>query len=248
MTKDVSYKTTAERILNYIRSGAFPAGSRIPVQKELAKTLNVSRGSVREAMIVLETQGHIQLRGRSGSYVVDNYVPSPFGLQMVTPLELTEARALFEAESAALAAPLMDDITIAELEKYIAVMSGHDDNQMSHDDADYAFHKTIARSTNNKMIIFVIESMWKIRTENKELQRIYRNVCDKEFHHREEEHLLILQAFKIGDSAAARRAMRAHFNRILEALIETSEKDAYEAIQKQTSDNRSRFLLSNQLS
>lgn len=242
MTKDVSYKVIAEQVLDLIRSGVFPPTSRLPVQNELAKILGVSRGTVREAMIVLDAQGHVQLRGRSGTYVLDTYTSAPMGLPKVTPLELTEARALFEAESAALAAPIMDEDTIAELEKYIAIMSGQEDTDMTPDEADYAFHNVIAHSTENKMIIFVIESMWKIRTENKELQQVYQSVCDKDSSHREREHLAILEAIKNRNPVAARKAMREHFTTIIQALLEASEKEAFEAIQLQASENRSRFF------
>ena len=247
MSKNASYKVVAERILKLIRSGTFPSGSLLPAQNELAKILNVSRGPVREAMIVLDTLGHIELKGRSGTYVRDELPIGSLGLPRVSPLELTEARALFEAESAALAAPIMDNETIKDLERYIKIMSGFKDKDMTPDDADYAFHNAIARSTNNKMIIVVIESMWKIRAENTELEKVYQKVCNQDNSHRELEHLAILEAIKSRDPVAARKAMRQHFTTIIQALLEKSERDARRSAAFKASENRSRFSLIHQI-
>lgn len=244
MANNITYQDVAERILELLGSGIYPPGSRLPEQKDLAQALSVSRMKIREALIALEVLGCVECRGHQGTYVIDiDSIPLK-GAPKVTPLELTEARALFEAESAALAAPIITEETISELKKYISIMSGVKDNEMSPDDADAAFHKAIARSTNNKMIIFIIESMWKIRTHNLELQKVYREVCTRDSLHREQEHLEILYALEKRDPTAARKAMRAHFTTILQALLDISEEDAYREIQLQASKNRSRFLLS----
>lgn len=242
-----TYQKVAERILELIRSGIYPLGSKLPFERELASTLGVSRARIRDANIALEVLGYIELRGRSGAYVADSEAIVLKGLTKVTALELTEARALFEAESAALAAPIINQSTILELEKYISIMAGTKDPEITPDDADAAFHKAIAQSTNNKMIIFVIESMWKLRKENTELKRVYLKFCDKDSTHREQEHQAILQALKKRDPVAARAAMRAHFTHIIQALLESSEEDAYREIEVRASENRSRFSLASQI-
>lgn len=247
MTKNITYQDIAKTILGLIESGVFPSGSRLPSLEESAKSLGVSRGGVREARIALEAQGYIELKGHFGAYVVDNKLNRARGLPKVSPLELTEARALFEAESAALAAPIITPEALLELEKYVSLMSGSEANAMTAEEADEAFHKTIARSTGNKMIMFVIESMWKTRTENSELEKVYQKVCDKDPKHREQEHQAILQALKDRDPIAARAAMRLHFTNIIQSLLEASEEEAYQNIKRKTSEKRSRFLLANQI-
>ena len=177
-----------------------------------------------------------------GSHTLQN------GLPKVGPFELTEARALFEAESAALAAPIITDDAIAELENYIGIMSGKVKSEMTPEDADAAFHNAIARATNNHAIIFVIDSMWKMRKEAAQLQKVYRCVCEKDSSHREDEHQAILTALKNRDSSAARQAMRAHFTRMIEALLEASEEEAYQEVKRQASESRSRYMLAKQLS
>lgn len=248
MSSNTTYQKTAKSILGLLDSGIYPAGSRLPGERELSSSLGVSRGRIHEALIALEVQGFVELKGRSGALVVDRGAISLNGLpRSVTPLELTEARALFEAESAALAAPIISDETISQLEDYISVMTGRASCKMTPDEADAAFHSAIARATNNNMIMFVMESMWKIRQENSELRNAYQKICDDDIAMREREHKAILKALKRRNSNEARKAMRAHFTRIIKALLETTEQEAYRAIKKKASERRSRFLLANKI-
>ena len=241
------YHTVANEILELIDSGVFPPGSRLPGERALAEKFSVSRVAVREAEIALQAQGRLEIKVGSGAYVLDGTHRQKNGLPKVGPFELTEARALFEAESAALAAPIITDEIIEELEGYIAVMSGKTVGELTPDAADEAFHTTIARATNNHAIMFVIDSMWKMRTEAAQLQKVYKTVCDRDTSHREDEHQAILDALKARDSGAARRAMRAHFTRMIEALLEASEQEAYQEVKRKASESRSRFMLTKQL-
>lgn len=247
MAEQRLYHTVANQILELIDSGVFPAGSRLPGERDLAKKFGVSRVAVREAEIALQAQGRLEIKVGSGAYVLDGSEFTSHGLPKVGPFELTEARALFEAESAALAAPIITDETLAELERLIRVMTGQETSDLTADEADEAFHLTIAQATNNQAIIYVIGSMWNMRKEAAQLQKVYRSVCDKDPSHREDEHQDILTALKNRDSSAARVAMRAHFTRMIEALLVASEEEAYQEVKRRTSESRSRFLLSSQM-
>ena len=242
------YHTVANKILELIDSGIFPPGSRLPGERDLAEKFGVSRVAVREAEISLQAQGRIDIKVGSGAYVLDGSKVSLNGFPKVGPFELTEARALFEAEAAALAAPIITDEVIQELESYIEIMSGRKQSDITPDEADAAFHNTIARATNNHAIMFVIDSMWKMREEAAQLQKVYKNVCDRDSSHREGEHKAILDALKQRDSVGARRAMRAHFTRMIEALLQASEQEAYEEVQRRAAESRSRYMLTKQLS
>ena len=241
------YHTVANKILELIDSGVFPPGTRLPGERDLAEKFGVSRVAVREAEIALQAQGRLEIKVGSGAYVLDGSKSLLNGLPKVGPFELTEARALFEAESAALAAPIITDETLEELENYISIMSGKISTDMTPDEADAAFHNTIARATNNHAIMFVIDSMWQMRREAAQLQRVYKNVCNKDSSHREDEHQAILDALKNHDSSAARLAMRAHFTRMIEALLEASEEEAYQEVKRKASESRSRYMLTKQL-
>jgi len=242
------YHTVANQILELIDSGVFPTGSRLPGERDLAKKFGVSRVAVREAEIALQAQGRLEIKVGSGAYVLDGGGQLGRGLPKVGPFELTEARALFEAESAALAAPIISEETLQELENLIQVMVGKgNDKKVSIEEADRLFHLTIAKATNNAAIIFTIESLWKMRSEAMQVQMIYESVCHSDVDLLEREHREILDALKRRDSSAARKTMRAHFTRMIATLLKASEERAYQEVKRKASESRSRFLLSAQI-
>lgn len=242
------YHDIVKEILESIDSGTFPVGSRLPSERVLAKKFSVSRSCVREAQIVLEAQGRLKVKAGSGAYVSNKDDVSKCCLPYIESFELTEARALFEAEVVALAAPLITDENIIELEKLVGIMRGDVESNMTPDEADASFHNLIARATNNRVIMFTIENMWKMRAEVMELQKNHRKVYCKEGRYLEDKHLAIIEALKNRNPAEARKATQDHFTRIMKALLAASEVDAYQEMKRKTSENRSRFLMSMQLS
>src|SRR6478736_233212 len=58
-----------------ISSGTLLPGQRLPAERDLAEQLNVSRPSLREALIRLESDGFIRAAGRGGFVVSDVTAP-----------------------------------------------------------------------------------------------------------------------------------------------------------------------------
>ena len=59
-----------EKIEASINSGVYPPGSRLPPERELAETFNISRPTVREAIIALEGRKKVEVKTGSGVYVL----------------------------------------------------------------------------------------------------------------------------------------------------------------------------------
>src|ERR687883_317039 len=64
------YEQIAERLAADIRSGLLAPGERLPSERELARSLEVSRASVREAIAALQVQGVVETRPGAGTFVV----------------------------------------------------------------------------------------------------------------------------------------------------------------------------------
>jgi DNA-binding FadR family transcriptional regulator len=61
----------AERLQQQILGGTYPPGAALPTERELVSTTGLGRGSVREALRILEAQGLVRTRaGRYGGSVV----------------------------------------------------------------------------------------------------------------------------------------------------------------------------------
>jgi DNA-binding FadR family transcriptional regulator len=61
-----------DKIEALIDSGKYPPGSRLPPERELAETFNVSRPTIREAIIALEVRQRVEVKTSSGVYVLEN--------------------------------------------------------------------------------------------------------------------------------------------------------------------------------
>lgn len=247
MTSRRLFQDVAEQIIALIEQGAFPPGSRLPGERELSERFGVSRVTIREAEIALQASGRLRIKTGSGVYVADGASGGSEQLPMVSAFELTEARALFESEAAALAAPIISDADIAVLRDLLDQMSrdNMDDDEVTA--VDRAFHLTIASVSGNKAIIHVVQSLWRLRTELPQVRQTHSSVCHHDSRQRREEHGAIVDALARRDPQAARLAMRQHFSRLLEAMLDATEEREIAELKQRAAESRARFMLSAKL-
>ena len=193
------FEDIADEIRRLILDGSYPPGTRLPGERELSERFEVSRVTIREAGIALQATGWIHIRTGAGAYVEAILPGDNAILPKVSAFELTEARSLFEAEAAALAAPTISAETLEKLEGLLTAMA---DDTASEDDIsaiDREFHMTIAAASNNKAIIHVIESLWRMRMELPEVRTSHSMVCRKDGSARQAEHADVVAALEDGD-------------------------------------------------
>ena len=236
------YHTVADKLARQIDDGQYSAGSRLPAERELAEQFGVSRVTIREAEIALQAMGRIRIKTGSGVYVEDPASTKIGEYPPVSAFELTEARALFEPEAAALAAERMSDERIAELEGLVEVMSTTGPDDQSGEDADHEFHRVIAAASGNAAIIHVIETMWRMRDEIDSVKEVYDSVCSEDFGARGREHAEILDALRNRDPQAARGAMREHFRRLITSMLDVTHEREMEELQRKSEESRNRYL------
>lgn len=242
---DRLFQGIAGQIVELIESGVFPPGSRLPGERELAERFGVSRVTIREAEIALQAIGRIKIKTGAGVFVADHAAECGDALPDVSAFELTEARSLFEAEAAALAAPIISEETLARLDELLQVMAGDDsDDDHRANEADREFHMTIASASGNAAITYVINSLWRLRTEVPEVRSMHEAICHHDGAARMQEHAAIVDALKARDPAAARTAMRRHFNRLLEAMLDAKEQREFQELRTRSAASRARFLIS----
>jgi DNA-binding FadR family transcriptional regulator len=240
------YHSVADQIRQLITSGDFPPGSRLPGERELAKRFDVSRVTVREAEIALQARGYLSIKTGSGVHVLSPAAQEAQSLPHISPFELTEARLLFESEAAALAARHIDDKTLEKLEALVERMasknpSDEEDSQL----ADREFHLAIAAASGNAAVRYVVETLWKLRTQVPEIRQAHAAICaEEDARDRGSEHAEILDALKSRNPAQSRSAMQNHFRRLLRSMIDVTEAQALEKLRHQASRSRERYLQS----
>jgi DNA-binding FadR family transcriptional regulator len=214
------YEQIAEQLEELIQSRHFKPGHRLPPERELAKQLGVSRPSVREAMIALETAGFIEVRTGDGTYVLElprgslRFPWAVGGDPGPGPLEQFEARVLVETELAVRAAQLATPAEIAELEAILERMEVSYREHGTRDDHDgYLFHTALARAGGNGILAGLVKTLWDMRGEAMWTQVRNRVVRKEHIERVLADRRALLDALHARDAAGVRQAMHDIFER-----------------------------------
>ena len=240
-SQDRLYQDLARNLLEKLASGKYPVGARLPAERELAATYNVSRPTVREAMIALEVQGIVEVRVGSGAYV--RRLPGKEDIPgfNITAFELTEARLIFEGEAAALAANQITDQELAEIERLVDAIAQENLEANGTERADRDFHLAIARATRNTAIYNAIEHLWDLRSASPEAALLHEKARTANIKPVVDEHTAVLGALRNRDPAAARAAMRAHLAQVIDSLLFATEERAIEDARLAAQARRQRY-------
>jgi len=156
------YQRVDGQIEKAIMRGDLKAGSRLPSERELRKSFQVSRFTVREALRVLQSNGLLRSRASNpnGAELLPPGLKRARGpltrlanSQHVSLLELLQFRILLEGATSYLAAALRTDEQLTEMQEALqslttTVEHGH----RAWGKADVAFHDAIARASGNSLL------------------------------------------------------------------------------------------------
>jgi len=210
------YRQIADQIRTLIRSKEFPAGSRLPPERDLARQLGVSRPSVREALIALEVEGLVDVRVGSGIYVLGNRADGehPEVATGSGPFELLRARWIIEGECAALAARAARKPQLAAMVEALAQMERIKDVERRPPlAADRLFHLRVAEATGNGALVSVVKMLWEERMGPLFTRLEHHYDTPKSWDNALAEHRLVLDAIIRRDVEGARTAMQRHLDR-----------------------------------
>ena len=235
------YKGLALSLIEELASGRYRVGQRLPPERELATTYKVSRPTVREAIISLEVEGLVEVRVGSGVYVRRLPGKNEQPGAAVSAIEITEARMLIEGEAAALAAIQIGPEELAEIERLLVEMEAENARPGGGEAADRAFHVAVARATRNGALVNAVEELWRLRDASPESALLHAKARTANVKPVVEEHRAVLAALRAHDAGAARNAMHAHLNAVLESLLFATEAAAIAAARENTEMRRERF-------
>ena len=204
------YRQIAEQLRGLIAAGEYPLGSRLPPERDLAVQLGVSRPSVREALIALEVEGLVEVRMGSGIYV--KALDATRGAVEVAlgPFDIIRARALIEAELAAIAARACTPGLLKKLRAGVKAMEEDIARGVMPIRGDREFHLALAEASENAALLRVVTELFDERNNPlfEQLGRHFENA--RSWRCAVAEHRAVMRAVAAGEVAAARRAMQTH--------------------------------------
>ncbi|MGI9072611.1 MAG: FadR/GntR family transcriptional regulator [Bryobacteraceae bacterium] len=144
-------------VKHLISTGVLTPGSKVPPERELAKSFGVNRASLRQVLKVLEIMGVLSQRVGDGTYLNDSaesILEEPIDflvlLDDLSHHELFETRLIVEPELAARAAERATAEDLVLLRKAIKSLENCQTTK-ERLDADMAFHECIFRAAGNRI-------------------------------------------------------------------------------------------------
>ena len=234
MPSGSAVSAVAKRLLDHFTSGAIEPGTRLPPERQLAASLEVGRSAVREALAALEILGIVDVRPGSGTYLrgsASELLPQTlsWGMMLGEPRtrELIEVRGELEIYAARLAADRMTDEALDRLRGHLEVMERTVDDLSAFIEADVLFHLEIALSTDNRVLLDLLQSI-------RSLLRVWaeRALQDpRQARDALDEHTKVYQALRARDAGAAADAMADHMGTAGRRLAGSGSIDSSEAVQ-----------------
>jgi DNA-binding FadR family transcriptional regulator len=212
------------KLKSLLESDRFAEKKRLPPERILSLELGVSRAVLRGALSVLEREGKIWRHVGRGTFIGSplDKVPEPEDISKVSavtnPAEIMEARLIIEPKLAALAAVRITMSEISALELYLE-RSRNSEKTADFEKWDELLHQTIARATDNSLLISLFMVIHKVRQSD-----IWGNLKavsltgDRRKIYNQQHHDLV-EALRARDAGNAGQIMREHLETIRSHLL-----------------------------
>lgn len=218
-----AYDRVANDIRLRITTGDLNPGDQLPVESDLVDIYQVSRGTLREALRLLASEGLLEtIRGRTGGTFVTQILPADISRLLNDVLGLTvqgeslsishlaEVRSLIEPPAAALAAARAKYSSAAKLHEYL-----HPTNQAEQLEFNWHWHREVMRLTDNPLIVALFEPVFHQLRGRFDRSKEQKSTWDQIL----KEHLEITQLIEAGDVAGVQIAMAKHLGYVNETYL-----------------------------
>lgn len=222
MFTPIKNTTISQKVIEQIRTMLYEdqlgKGDKLPSERQMAESLEISRSSVREALKELEIMGLIVARPGEGNFIKENFddiLFHPFStiflIKESNPYEILELRKVIEKGSCAMAAEKITDEELENIRKILDEAKKHtDEKKLS--ELDVSFHYEIAKASKNFLLQSILNTISSIIETF--ITDVRKNILVEPIHKEniENQHYEIYQALKLRDSALSEKTMEAHLD------------------------------------
>lgn len=232
------YQDVVGQIQKAILEGKLRIGDRLPAERELTELFKASRGTIREALRVLEQKGLIEIKlGVGGGAVIKGVTTDKMSESLALLVQhkqvslnhLAEFREGVEALVAALAAERVTKGDVEPLRELLAQAHGYLAHGVSHWDrfirVDEQVHLALSRITGNPLFASVLKTVHDnihryyesfLPGDEGIMRENYQDLCD------------IVEAVERGHGAKAARLVQAHVRRFNRRMKEKQQRNSQE--------------------
>jgi GntR family transcriptional repressor for pyruvate dehydrogenase complex len=218
------YEQVADLLLEQIKSDEFKIGDKLPSIQNLATTYGVSVASIREALNALRTIGVIEIKQGYGT-IVKQKEPTFFEIgekfnSLDQIKELLELRQIIESATVAKAAKMRTNEDLKTMRHYLNEMEKAVFDGTSGEAADLDFHLTIAKATNNSLLVDLMNNISELMKDSmKETRKIFIYSRQKTMEILQDEHEKIFNAIEQQDDKLATQCMNTHLTTVINTIL-----------------------------
>jgi GntR family transcriptional regulator, transcriptional repressor for pyruvate dehydrogenase complex len=213
------YEQLVERLLALVHELDLKPGDRLPPERELSADLGVSRASVRQALVVLEVQGLVEVRHGEGAILLDQK-PDSAVLSAVTAHrrrlpEVIEAREALEVQLASLAAQRRTQQDLDRIDHALTAMEDEIARGERGLSGDELFHGAVTAAARSGLLADLMSEISAAIRESRveslsQPDRPRQSLAS---------HRAIAEAIRAGDPDAAATAMRDHIRLVSDVAL-----------------------------
>jgi GntR family transcriptional repressor for pyruvate dehydrogenase complex len=205
-------ETVGEQLAEAVKD--LPAGTRVPSERELMKSLGVGRSTVREALNGLALLGLVEIRHGQGVFVTEKPPEQEIGtselqkaLMKGVTRDFIEARLVVEVEVARLAAERRTDADLQRIEETVEALKAKGDASVEEAlEPATQFNQAVADAAHNEVLAGMIGSFVQLMVERG--PDLYEREGFRDWD--VNEHTRIYEAIAAGDPDQAASRMREH--------------------------------------
>jgi GntR family transcriptional repressor for pyruvate dehydrogenase complex len=225
------------QIEQLILDGVLKPGDKLPSERDLAQELEVSRPSLREALLKLEAKGLLQARRGGGTFIADIIAPT-----LTDPLvhllkdhpgtkyDILELRHALEEVAAYFAAARCTESDREILRRRFEAVEAmrRENDSLRNAETDAEFHLAIADASHNVALMHVMRGLFNLLRSSIRgfLEKIQEEYGDHQIV--DQQHERIFNAVMEKDPAAARRAAHVHLAFIEKTLRKLDAEETRE--------------------
>ena len=215
----------AAQLRHSILEGVYGFSDRLPAERQLAETFNVSRGTIREALRRLEELGMVTREIGSGTFVTYREFAEQAAIADVTsPLELIDVRFGIEPQMVRLAISNATAIDIERLHKALARVESTQNNPENFTLADSEFHLSLAECPRNRLMVWLYQLINETRTHSQWVSMKDRILTSERIAKYNAQHRQLYNAIASRDIDTALATIYEHLDRARTDLIGATRK------------------------
>jgi DNA-binding FadR family transcriptional regulator len=212
----------AEAIKQWVVEEGWEPGQRLPSETALIARFGMAKGTIREAIRLLEAQGLVRSRTGPGGGVFVHQVSEARASALlgnyfyfVRPSidDIYQLRAALEPELAASLAGRLSEAHLARLEAAIAEAAApaqSDEEEAQRHAASLGFHAALAEMSGNPLLRFVIRFLAELLSEVTVVRGLHSGTDPALWQSGQDYQTRLVAALRAGDAATARAVMAAH--------------------------------------